>query len=183
MSKLPEPEPKRMVHKDHTVIVPPNTLKAKALVRAKNGQQEVDEMVSRADRALEALAPSFSEWMGNEILRLFEAIDTFEASDRGREAARSFFMVVHDVRGQAFQFGYPLAGRLAGGLCELLETQDDLPLPPVLMRRYVESIASIVRAGIRDESNAVATELVRTLSKVVADYRAKVAEARTAARG
>lgn len=175
MKKL-SPEPERTVHKDHSVIVPPNTLRAKALVRAKNGQQDIDEMISRADRALEALAPSFAEWMGNEVLRLFDSIDVFEASDRGPEAAKNFFLVVHDIRGQAMQFGYPLASQLAGGLCELLEKQEDVPLPPVLMRRYVEAIASIVRYNIRDESNPVALELARTLAKVVADFRARIAE-------
>ncbi|WP_293856721.1 hypothetical protein [uncultured Alsobacter sp.] len=179
MNKL-SPEPEKQVHKDHTVIVPPNTLRAKALVRAKNGQQDIDEMIKRADRALEALAPSFAEWMGNEIHRLFEAISTFEASDRGPEAAKSFFIVVHDVRGQALQFGYPIAAQLAGGLCDLLERQEDIGLPPVIMRRYVEAIASIVRSGIRDEANALAVELARTLAKVVADYRARLAEGKIA---
>jgi hypothetical protein len=42
----------------------------------------------------------------------------------------------------------------------------------------VEAIASIVRTGIRDEANALAVELARTLAKVVTEYRARVAEGR-----
>lgn len=180
MKKLSSLEPQRTVHADHSVIVPPNTLRAKALVRVKK-DKEVDEMIARADRALESLAPSFTEWMNNEILRLFEAMDQFEHSDQGEEASKSFYIVVHDVRGQALQFGYPLAGQMAGGLCDLLEHRNDTPIPAVIMRRYVEAIASIVRTGIRDEANALAVELARTLAKVVTEYRARIAEGRAVA--
>lgn len=180
MKKLSSLEPQRTVHADHSVIVPPNTLRAKALVRVKK-DNEVDEMIARADRALESLAPSFTEWMNNEILRLFEAMDQFERSDQGEEASKSFYIVVHDVRGQALQFGYPLAGQMAGGLCDLLEHRNEAPIPPVIMRRYVEAIASIVRTGIRDEANALAVELARTLAKVVNEYRARIAEGRAVA--
>lgn len=183
IKKMAELEPKQTVHADHSVIVPPNTLRAKALVKVKKGQQEIDEMIERADRALESLAPSFTEWMNNEVLRLFEAMDTFDRSDQGEEAAKAFFIVVHDVRGQAMQFGYPIAGQLAAGLCDLLERRDGMPqVPSVIMRRYVESIASIVRSGVRDEANALAVELARTLAKVVTDYRTRVAEGRVAVR-
>lgn len=177
MKKLNALEPKRTVHADHSVIVPPNTLRAKALVRVKK-ETEVDEMIARADRALEALAPSFTEWMNNEILRLFESMDQFEQSDQGEDAAKTFYIVVHDVRGQALQFGYPLAGQMAGGLCDLLEHRNEAPIPAVIMRRYVEAIASIVRTGIRDEANALAVELARTLAKVVTEYRARISEGR-----
>jgi hypothetical protein len=178
MKKLGSLEPQRTVHADHSVIVPPNTLRAKALVRVKKGQEEIDEMIARADRALQSLAPSFTEWMNNEILRLFEAMDQFEQSDQGDEASKSFFIVVHDVRGQALQFGYPLAGQMAGGLCDLIEHRGEAPIPAVIMRRYVEAIASIVRTGIRDEANSLAVELARTLAKVVTEYRARVSEGR-----
>ncbi len=62
LKKMIELEPKTTVHGDHSVIVPPNTLRAKALVKVKKGQAEIDEMIQRADRALESLAPSFTEW-------------------------------------------------------------------------------------------------------------------------
>ena len=101
-------------------------------------------MIERADRALESLAPSFTEWMNNEVLRLFEAMDGFDASDQGEEASKAFYIVVHDIRGQALQFGYPIAGQLAGGLCDLLERRHEAPIPAIIMRRYVEAIASIV---------------------------------------
>ncbi len=77
---------------------------------------------------------------------------------------KSFYIIVHDVRGQALQFGYPIASQLAGGLCEQLERRSEGVIPAVIVRRYVESIASIVRAGIRDEANALAVELARTLA-------------------
>jgi hypothetical protein len=175
MSKHP-PQLEKQVHKDHTVIVPPNELRERALVKSRNGQQEIEELITRGNRALESLAPSFAEWMTNEMHRLFEAVAAFEHSDRGPEAAKTFFVVVHDVRGQALQFGYPLAARLAGDLCNLLERQEDLGLPPVIIRSYVEAIASIVRTGVRDEAHALAKELATTLTRVVSDYRARLAE-------
>jgi hypothetical protein len=171
MTKIVAPEPERIVHDDHTVIVPPNTLKAKALSLTRQTPEEVARMINRADQALEALAPNFTEWMLSETKRLTDSYDAFEASGKDEEDVKSLFMVVHDIRGQALQFGYPIASQLAAGLCDLLQDGSTIDVPLVLLRRYVEAIGSIVRSGVRDEANAVALALARELAAVTGEFK------------
>jgi hypothetical protein len=169
MKHLDPAVPKEEQHGDHSVIHPPNTLRAKALTKVRQNPLEAAEMVRRADKALEALSTNFTEWMLNEVRRLSEHFEHFDAGPRDVEDYKDLFLVAHDVRGQALQFGYPLAGQIAGGLCDLL--QNKAPVPPVILRRYVEAISSIVRSGVKDEVNAVALELAKHLTKLVSDYR------------
>jgi hypothetical protein len=44
-------------------------------------------------------------------------------------------------------------------------------VPPAILARYVEAISSIVRAGVKDEANAVAVELARELHRLVTENR------------
>jgi hypothetical protein len=178
MKKIDPPEPEKTVHADHTVIVPPNTLRAKALSHVRQSPADVAQMVARADRALAALAPNFTEWMLSETKRLVDSYDAFEVGPREPEDVKAMFMVAHDIRGQALQFGYPIASQLAAGLCDLLqEGMRDVPL--IVLRRYVEAIGSIVRSGVRDEGNELALALARELSVVSAEFKARSAPQRT----
>ena len=180
MKKLDPQEPEKTVHADHTVIVPPNTLRAKALSHVRQSPADVQQMIARADRALAALAPSFTEWMLSETKRLVDSYEAFEAGPREEEDVKAMFMVAHDIRGQALQFGYPIASHLAAGLCDLLqEGMRDVPL--VILRRYVEAIGSVVRFGVRDEGNEVALALARELGAVSAEFKARAALQRAGA--
>lgn len=171
MRQLEPAKPETIVHDDHAEIRPPDTLRAKALTKVKQNPLEVVEMLKRADKALEALSTNYTDWMLNEVKRLSESFEVFDSGPRDVEAYKALFFVAHDVRGQAMQFGYPLAGQIAGGLCELLQSGMTNPVPPIILRRYVESISSIVRSGVKDEVNGVALELAKHLAKLVTDYR------------
>lgn len=169
MKQLDPAAPTEEQHADHSVIHPPNTLRAKALTKVRSSPLEQAEMVRRADKALEALSSNFNEWMLSEVGRLNEHFELFDAGPREADDYKALFLVAHDVRGQAMQFGYPIAGQVAAGLCDLLQNQ--VPVPPLILRRYVQAVSSIVRSGVKDEVNAVALELAKQLNKIVADYR------------
>lgn len=169
MKSLDPAAPREEQHGDHSVIHPPNTLRAKALTKVRGSPLEQAELVRRADKALEALAGNFNEWMLSEVNRLTEHFEVFDGGPREAEDYKALFLVAHDVRGQAMQFGYPIAGQVAAGLCDLLQNQ--VPVPPLILRRYVQAVSSIVRSGVKDEVNAVALELARQLNKIVSEYR------------
>jgi chemotaxis protein histidine kinase CheA len=171
MTKLPPNEPRTVVHGDHSEIHPPDTLRAKALTKVRGNPLEIVEMITRADKALAALSSNFAEWMLNEVRRLTEAFAQFDAGPKDDAAYKALFVVAHDVRGQALQFGYPLAGQIAAGLCDLIQNRATNPVPAMILGRYVDSIASIVRAGVKDEANAVAVELARELNRLVTENR------------
>jgi|SRR6476469_874573 hypothetical protein len=166
-------EPHKVVHEDHTVLHPPTTLRDKGLSKGRLSPREMEELLGRAELALEALAPSFTEWMQGAAKELAGSFDAYESGPRDEEATRAFFIVAHDVRGQAMQFGYPLAARVCGGLCELLQSPGRADIPLVVFQNYVDAICSFVRLGIRDEGNEVARDLARALDQVLADHRAR----------
>jgi chemotaxis protein histidine kinase CheA len=168
---LPKVGPHKVVHDDHTIVHPPTTLRDKALSKVRQSPKEFEESIVRAERALEALTPSFTEWMLSETRRLAHSFAAFEDSARDDDAVQALFMVAHDVRGQAKQFGYPIAAHLAEGLCDLLKSGSGEDMPITILRSYVDSISSMVRFGVRDEANEVALELSRSLARLVAEYR------------
>ncbi|WP_460449347.1 hypothetical protein [Alsobacter sp. SYSU BS001988] len=150
-------------HADHTVLHPKPRLREKALVKAIAAPQIDADMIARAERAVEALAPSYAEWMKTTLSAVQGALEAFEASDQGPDAIKAMALAAQDLRGQSKQFGYTVAARMATGLCELL-AGDELDVPLVVIRRHVEAIASVVRAGVKDQDNATALELVRHLA-------------------
>jgi hypothetical protein len=159
-------------HADHTVLHPKPRLKEKALVKAVGAPSMDADMIARAERAVEALAPSYAEWMKTTLASVQGALETFEASDQGPDALRAMELAAQDLRGQSKQFGYTVAARMATGLCELL-AGDELDVPLVVIRRHVEAIASVVRAGVKDQDNATALELVRHLALLCKETKSR----------
>ena len=82
MKKLKPAEPSVEVHSDHAVIRPPNTLRAKALTVVNDPNYDQTADIERADRAVEALAPSFEEWLVDDIEKLRAALVVFNASPK-----------------------------------------------------------------------------------------------------
>ncbi len=93
-------------HEDHSVFDAPRALAAKA---ARPGSpQDVDKMLANAEAKLAELRTEFPAWMAAEFEEVQKAWAAVKRGDAGAEAA--FFRRVHDVRGQASTFGFPLAG-------------------------------------------------------------------------
>jgi hypothetical protein len=66
------------------IITPPNVLKAKV----GGALPAVDQRaIARAEAALEKLSDQFNDWIGEELNRLIEAWDAYEATG-GTEAAK-----------------------------------------------------------------------------------------------
>jgi hypothetical protein len=130
------------------VIQPPRSLAAKALVR--RGAGETDALaIERADRALDTLREEFGSWMAAEVDRLEAACDGFSraATPIRGESRAVFFRAAHDLRGNALQFGYPAASRIADTLCDLLEGESLDEVPEALLRRHVKAIRATLRFG------------------------------------
>ena len=66
------------------------------------------------------------------------------------------------MKGQALTFGYPLAARIAGSLCKLLEAGDAKAFMQ-LGDAHVHAVRVIVRDNIKDNSNFVAARLADEL--------------------
>jgi chemotaxis protein histidine kinase CheA len=156
-------------HGDHEIIVPRNTLKAKAVVMH-DGAPGLDESaILRAEKALVALSRNFGGWMEESCDMLARA---YGAQAEDPSAAAHFdtlYRAAHDIKGQAETLGFPLAGRVASSLCMLMEVNGQ-PLrltaeEQELMGQHVEAIRAITREGISKPDHRIGGTLATELEK------------------
>ncbi len=164
----------RVVHrKNHTVITPPHKL-GRALVRIGDGQDVDPEAVRRAEAAVESLAGHFPDWLTAECERLDRARKRVVDSGGEPASRRELFKVAHDIRGEAASFGFPLVGRIADSLCDLVEaTPAERPIPDELLGSHVDSIRAMVRENARGDADEVARALASGLRRATDEFRRK----------
>ncbi len=144
-------------------------------VREIRRRSPADDPVKRAEAALQILSTHFDDWMRDEVKTMFATRDTWVAVDyREGEEKRAFHRAVHDIKGQSTTLGFPLATRVAGSLCSLLERITDRKLIPIdLVNQHVDAIRAIVRERAKDEQNRIGSALTQTLLEVTEAYIAR----------
>jgi len=153
---------------DHHVITQPNPLR-KVLRRV--AEEDLDDPVARAEKALENLSSEFKNWMTVEADRLSAAHaailhEGFTAWTRGE-----LFRAAHDIKGDAATFGYPSAGAAAESLCRIIEHAPDLDkVPSDLITHHINAIQAIVRDRTKLDTVSMAGELSRQLRGIADAY-------------
>jgi HPt (histidine-containing phosphotransfer) domain-containing protein len=157
---------------DHHVITQPNPLR-KVLRRL--GDEESDDPVTRAEKALAGLSGEFKSWMTIEAERLTAAHAAILTHGFGDKACAELFRAAHDIKGDAATFGYPAAAATADSLCRIIEHAPDLEKVPLdLITHHVQAVQAIVHDHTRLDSLTIAGELARRLRKVADDYLLQV---------
>jgi HPt (histidine-containing phosphotransfer) domain-containing protein len=157
---------------DHQVITQPNPLR-KVLRRV--ADEELDDPVARAEKALADLSGEFKTWMAIESDRLAAAHAAI-LNDGFTGAARDeLFRAAHDIKGDAATFGFPSAAAAAESLCRIIEHAPDLAkVPSELIAHHINAIEAIVRERTKLDTISVAGELSRRLRGVADEYLARV---------
>lgn len=153
---------------DHQVISQPNPLRK--IVRYAE-ENEVDDPVARAEKALAGLSGEFDDWMRIECDRLTNAHAAMQRDGLNAENREELFRAAHDIKGDAATFGYPTAAAAAESLCRIIEHAPDLALVPGdLILHHVNAIQAIYREQSRIEAVGMADELSRKLRGVADEY-------------
>ncbi len=156
-------------------LTPPTDLRAKAPQRpSKRGDRDP---VEAAEAALKRMETSFDSWMGEETVRLVTLWSEAEATGYEGEAREAFHRAAHDIKGQAATLGFPLAGRVAGSLCKILEAIEAERMPHELVRQHVQSVRAMIAEQARDEGSTTAVKLAVRLEEVTLDYLEQVGRA------
>jgi chemotaxis protein histidine kinase CheA len=155
----------------HHVIVQPNPLR-KVLRRVQDDDR--DDPVARAEKALEGLSGEFKNWMAIEADRLSAAWDAIR-SDGFSDATRGeLFRAAHDIKGDAATFGFPSAGAAANSLCRIIEHAPDLSkVPSDLIMHHINAVQAIVRQRTKLDTVAMANELSRQLRGIADEFLTK----------
>jgi chemotaxis protein histidine kinase CheA len=98
---------------DHHVITQPNPLRK---VMRRMADDEIDDPVARAEKALADLSGEFRHWMEIEVERL-AAAHAVVLKDGFTKATRDeLFRAAHDIKGDAVTFGFPPAGAVLSNM-------------------------------------------------------------------
>ena len=152
---------------DHTIIEPMVSLRGKAAVKIAASDQTDRDRLDRAERAVVALSRYFPSWMDDELSKLYKAARHYlEAEAKGRgDAHKDLTRTAYDMRGNAYQFGYPSAARVAELLCAMLDDPRIDAVPEVILKGHLDAIRSILRYGPGQDPTAL--EIVIVLEKLV----------------
>mgnify|MGYP001765185312 CR=1 FL=1 len=154
---------------DAEFMDPPADLRKKVKQRAAKAGDP--DPVAAAEAALARMASSFDDWMSAETQRLSELWTAADLTDYEREAREAFYRAAHDIKGQAATMGFPVAGRIAGSLCRLLEAiEEPEQLPRELVRQHVQSVRAIIVENAREDTSKTARLLAQRLDEVTEDF-------------
>jgi HPt (histidine-containing phosphotransfer) domain-containing protein len=157
---------------DHQVITQPNPLR-KVLRRVSD--EDPDDPIGRAEKALAGLSGEFRNWMVIESDRLTAAHAAILAHGFTDATRDELFRAAHDVKGDAATFGFPSAGAAAESLCRIIEHSPDLSrVPAELIAHHINAIQAIVAERTKLDTLSMASELSRRLRGVADEYLARV---------
>jgi len=157
---------------DHQVITQPNPLR-KVLRRV--ADEDRDDPVARAEKALADLSGEFKNWMVVETERLAAAHAAILKDGVTKATRDELFRAAHDIKGDASTFGFPSAGAAAESLCRVIEHAPDLAkVPSELIAHHINAIQAIVRQRTKLDTISMANELSSRLRGVTDEYLARV---------
>ena len=168
MAKNKPPALDVKAYASHHVITQPNPLR-KVLRRVP--EQDLDDPIARAEKALAGLSGEFKAWMLVEADRLSAAHAAILKNGFTERNSEELFRAAHDIKGDAATFGHPAAAAVAESLCRIIEHAPDLDnVPSELIAHHINAVQAIVRDHTKLDSTTVAAELSRRLRKVADDY-------------
>ena len=169
MAKSSTEKPAVMTYADHEVILPANKLRK--VVSEVAIIDPADDPVARAEQALAGACGEFSSWMHEECIRLDAARRNVKAKGFGKATRDALFHAVHDIKGEAATFGFPLVMAPANSLCRLIEHTPDMNrIPMTLVDQHVDAIRAIVREAARPDVVEIADALTRRLCEVTDEF-------------
>jgi chemotaxis protein histidine kinase CheA len=157
---------------DHHVITQPNPLRR---VLRRVDEKDLDDPVTRAEKALAGLSGEFNDWMAIECDRLAAAHAAILKDGFTTDTSQELFRAAHDIKGDAATFGFPTAGAAAESLCRIIEHAPVLErVPAELIAHHINAIQAIVRENAPINNAGMAAALSQKLRGVADEYLAAV---------
>jgi len=155
----------------HHVITQPNPL---LTVLRRVPDDDPDDPVARAEKALAGLSGEFGSWMTIEADRLSAAWDMICKDGISHDTREELFRAAHDIKGDAATFGFPSAGAAANSLCRIIEHAPDLAkVPSDLVMHHINAVQAIVRQRTKLDNAAMASVLSRHLRNIADEFLTK----------
>ncbi|NQW11984.1 MAG: hypothetical protein HQ481_19135 [Alphaproteobacteria bacterium] len=150
----------------------PNPLKDK--VKIKHGA-DPKEMIAKADEAVKKLGGEFEKLFTDNIRQLTSAIAEVKLGGERQKAGVSVLRrVLHDLRGQAGTFGYPLVSQVGDSACKFIDLSDDLGNTEIdVLVMHIDALKAVNQSKITGDGGPIGQELMSGLRKVIQKYNAR----------
>ncbi|WP_425407506.1 Hpt domain-containing protein [Hwanghaeella sp.] len=143
---------------------PPNRLADKV---PKTGGKTLKQAIADADRAIDRLSKDYGKHLADDMA----ALEKYMAAVKSAPTAanlKTLFRLVHNMRGQAATFGFPLITEVGRSLClYLLETEHESEVNVALIEQHVNALRVIYREKIEGQGDTVSRQVVEALMKAV----------------
>lgn len=153
-------QPRSVEHDGFAVIEPVREL-TESGVRA-GTVRDVDRQIAAAEESLAKLRQEFPAWMASELVDIESAWLHYKSG--AEDGKKLLFRKIHDMRGHAATFGFPLAGRAADLLCKLMDALQEVPHE--IIEAHIQAIRVIIRDHVNIEDHPVAILMVTSLEKL-----------------
>lgn len=110
------------------------------------------ESLARAEAALARLGGTYLDWVAVDLATARACLDSGDLS--------RLYTIVHDIKGQAGTFGYPLVSTIATRLCQMLHA----PSPPRTgISRLLEAMQTVITNRLEGDGGGQGRELLARL--------------------
>ena len=147
----------------------PNPIRKK--VRVEQGADPAN-LIRRADKQVQKLSGEFEEIFAAAIPALGQEMEAVRASDgANKEALDRVRRMLHDLRGQAGTFGYPLVSQVGDSACKFIDLSDQIGAAETeVLGMHVDALKAISQAKIKGDGGPIGAELRGGLRKVILKY-------------
>ncbi len=141
------------------IIHVPNRLAEKV------GPISVDPVrLKKAEEAVAKLAELYPERLVAEVRVVRETWETLRADPEDEDAARRLRRCIHDIKGQAATFSFPLATEIASAIRGLVAAgMTGIPKGPDVIDAHVNALAVIANDRLKDDGGPAGRALVAGL--------------------
>jgi len=149
----------------------PNPLRSKVKVKA---GADAAALIAQAEQSVKKLGDEFETIFVDSVAALAAAMTEVRKSGMAREHGLiAMRRLLHDLRGQAGTFGYPLVSQVGDSACKFIDLSDDIGETEVeVIRMHVDALKAISQARIKGDGGPIGQELMSGLRKVILKYNA-----------
>jgi len=147
----------------------PNPIAKK--VRVEHGR-DPSTLIAKADRSVRKLDGEFDEIFTNDVEVLSAAMaDVKAGGERRKTGVKTLRRTLHDLRGQAGTFGYPLVSQVGDSACKFIDLSAAIEDTEIeVLGMHVDALKAISATKMKGDGGAIGAELMDGLKKVILKY-------------
>ena len=131
-------------------------------------------LIQKADQAVRKLGGEFEEIFLQNVAEISKSMAEIKMGGEGQAVALTEMRkTLHDLRGQAGTFGYPLVSHVGDSACKFIDNSEKVSANEVeVLNMHVDALKAISAAKIKGDGGDIGKELMNGLRKVIVKYNA-----------